>query len=332
MDFGIGDDAVALAAALGEFFDRRDDGHAIAVASSTGGAATRARWEALCGIGIPLLRVKEPHGIAASLLDCTLLAERFGAVLLPEPASTAIVLAPALAAVRDGSRVVCLASKHADTGLVRIADDDVTDLVAVPLDGPGSGLALVERSAVGPVAERSDVDPSRPSGLCPVDDAPTVETVPMTPDDIADLMQEWAVLTISELVGGMQAVIEATITFVQERKQFGRSVGSFQSIKHQLADMYVAVEQARAAVQFAAISCGDSTETVATDVAAASRWVPAAAIGLFERAIHLHGAMGYSWEVGIHLHLRRAVATRVLLRESGVTDPQPVRESQRVAS
>jgi alkylation response protein AidB-like acyl-CoA dehydrogenase len=311
VDFGIGDDAVALVAALGEFFERRDDGRAIAEASATNGAASRARWDALCGVGIPSLRVPEPDGIGISLLDATAVAEHFGAVLLPEPASTAIVLAPAVAAVLDGSRVACLAAKNPSSGLIRVAVDDVTDLVAVPLDGPDGGLALIDRSAVGPVAERSDIDPSRPTALCHLEDAIAVEALVL---DIAPLLREWAVLTISELVGGMQATLSATIDYARDRKQFGRSIGSFQSIKHQLADMYVAVEQARAAVQFAAISMA------ATDVAAAARWVPMSAIGLFERAIHLHGAMGYSWEGGVHLHLRRAVATRTLLRESGVTE------------
>ncbi len=325
------------AAAIGEFFDRRDDGRSIADASAAGTAASRARWDALCGIGIPALRVPEPQGIGASLLDSTAVVEGFGAVLLPEPASTTIVLAPVLTALLDGSRVACLVSPqnvsfHADgtlTGTVRIADDGITDLAAVPFDG---GLALVERSAIGGVGERSDIDPCRPTALCELGRVHPIETVPMAPDAVAALLREWAVLAVSELVGGMQAGLDATLAYVCDREQFGRSVGSFQSVKHQLADMYVAVEQARAAVQFAAAGCDCSAEMVATDVAAAARWVPASAIALFERAIHLHGAMGYAWDVAMHLHLRRAVATRGLLRESGVTDPQSVREGQRVAS
>jgi alkylation response protein AidB-like acyl-CoA dehydrogenase len=327
VDFGIGEDAVALSAALGEFFDRRGDGRAIVDTSAADGGATRDRWEALCEIGIPGLRVPEPLGIGARLLDSTAVAERFGAVLLPEPASAAIVLAPARTALLDGAKVPCLASHHAVTsdldgtltGRLRIADDDITDLIAVPVS---AGLAFVDRSAARAVIRRSDVDPSRPSALCDVEHAVPAETVPMTHEAIATLVREWAVLLISELVGGMHAVLDTTIAYAQERKQFGRSIGSFQAIKHQLADMYVAVEQARAAVQFAAIGCDDAAATASADVAAAARWVPNAAISLFERAIHLHGAMGYSWEGVIHLHLRRAMATRTLLRESSVTSPQ----------
>jgi hypothetical protein len=345
VEFAIGADAIALAAAIGEFFDRRDDARAIAEASATGSAMSRSRWVQLCGIGLPALRAPEPDGIGACLLDSTAVAERLGAVLLPEPASSSIVMACALGSgisesVLDGSRVISLASGGTArfdpdgtlTGRIRIADDDITNMVAVPIDGPCCGVALLDRSALGAGPGRCDVDPSRPTTFCDVRGAVPVEVVPKTPEDLATLIREWAVLTAAELVGGMQSVLTSTIEFAKDRKQFGRSIGSFQAIKHQLADMYIAVEQSRAAVQFAAISCDASAATTATDVAAAARWVPASAIELFEGAIHVHGAMGYSWEVGVHLHLRRAVATRTLLRESGVTEPQTVVGDTRVAS
>ena len=217
-------------------------------------------------------------------------------------------------------------------GRIRVADDDVTDLLAVPVSGPRTAIALLDRSALCAVTERCDVDPSRPSALCEIDGVVPVETVPMTPEGVATVVRDWAVLALSELVGGMQAVLAATIAFAQEREQFGRSIGGFQAIKHQLANMYIAVEQARAAVQFAAISCDRAAAAAVTDVAAAARWVPRSAIDLFDNAIHLHGAMGYSWEVGVHLHLRRAVATRTLLHESRVTEPQPLHDERKIAS
>ncbi len=350
MDFATREDVDAVASVLADFFERRDDARAIADAAATGNAMSRVRWKALCELGLPALRMLEPDGVGASLFDCTAVAERFGAVLLPEPASASIVVVHAVKAhggssdlveaMLDGSRIVALAVHHAVTGRsdgtlagrIRVADDDVTDLLAVPVSGPHGGIALLERSALRAVTERCDVDPSRPSALCDVDEVVPVETVPMSPGDLATLVRDWAVLALSELVGGMQAVLAATIAFAQEREQFGRIIGGFQAIKHQLANMYIAVEQARAAVQFAAVSCDQVAATAVTDVAAAARWVPRSAIETFDNAIHLHGAMGYSWEVGVHLHLRRAVATRTLLRESGVTEPQTLHADHEIAS
>jgi alkylation response protein AidB-like acyl-CoA dehydrogenase len=350
VDFATGEDVDAVASVIADFFDRRDDARAIAEASAAGKAMSRARWEALCKIGLPALRMPEPDGIGAGLRDSTVVAERLGAVLLPEPASASIVVAHAVnghggssdlvEAMLDGSRIVALAAHHAVTGQadgtlagrIRAADDDVTDLLAVPVSGPRSAITLLDRSALCAVTERCDVDPSRPTALRKIDGFVEVETVPMTPEDVATVVRDWAVLALSELVGGMQAVLAATIAFAQEREQFGRSIGGFQAIKHQLANMYIAVEQARAAVQFAAISCDRAAATAVTDVAAAARWVPRSAIDLFDNAIHLHGAMGYSWEVGVHLHLRRAVATRTLLHESRVTEPRPLHDERKIAS
>jgi hypothetical protein len=350
VDFATGEDVDAVASVLADFFDRRDDARVIAEASAAGTAMSRARWQALCELGLPALRLPEPDGIGASLFDCAAVAERLGAVLLPEPASASIVLVHAVKAhggssdlveaMLDGSRVVVLAAHHAVTGRadgtlagrIRVADDDITDLLAVPVGGPHGAITLLDRSALGAVTERCDVDPSRPSALFDVAGVVPVETVPMTPEDVATLVRDWAVLALSELVGGMQAVLSTTIDFVQEREQFGRSIGGFQAIKHQLANMYLSVEQARAAVQFAAVSCDQGDATAVSDVAAAARWVPRSAIETFDNAIHLHGAMGYSWEVGVHLHLRRAVVTRALLHESGVTEPQTLHTDHEIAS
>jgi alkylation response protein AidB-like acyl-CoA dehydrogenase len=350
VDFAIGEDVGAVASVLADFFSRRDDARAIAQASAAGTAMSRARWEALCELGLPALRMPEPDGIGAGLFDSTVVAERLGAVLLPEPASASMVVVHAIAghggstdlveAILDGSRIVALVAHPGVTGMadgtlagrIRIGDDDVTDLLAVPVRGPDSAIMLLDRSALRKVTEHCDVDPSRPSALCDVARVVPVETVPMTPEDVATLVRDWAVLALSELVGGMQAVLTATTAFARERQQFGRSIGGYQAVKHQLADMYIAVEQARAAVQFSAVSCDQSDATAAADVAAAARWVPRSAIELFDKAIHLHGAMGYSWEVGVHLHLRRAIATRTLLCESQVAEPQARRPEHELAS
>lgn len=328
VDFAIDDDVVELVATIVDFFDRRDDARAISSGSATGAAADDARWAALCGIGLPALRMAEPRGIGATVLDATALAEKLGAILLPEPASASIVLARAwdeyggsdctLDALLDGSRITSFAAFDRVTsarngvvaGRVRIPDDGVTELVVAP---SASALVLLETSACRVRGDRRNVDPSRPTLSGEFYDAVPVDVLPMAPEYLEAVNRELVVLTISELVGGMQAILDETIGYVAERRQFGRSIGSFQAVKHQLADMYVATEQARAAVQFAAIGLDHVSATAAADLAAAARWVPRMAIELFDRAIHLHGAMGYSWEVDVHLHLRRALEARSFL-------------------
>ncbi len=346
VDFAIDEDVVELVATIADFFDRRDDARAIASTSATGAAIDALRWSALCDIGLPALRVAEPRGIGASLLDATTLAERFGAVLLPEPASASIVLAHAwdehggapetLDDLLDGSRIasfagfdrVALSADGTVSGEIRMMDDDVTDLIAAPA---ALALVLLDRSALKARGTRRDVDPSRPTVSCELADVVAVDVLRLTPEALDALTRELVVMTVSELVGGMQAVLTRTIDYVGERRQFGRSIGSFQAVKHQLADMYVATEQARAAVQFAAIGCDQGTDTAVSDVAAAARWVPRSAIDLFDKAIHLYGAMGYSWEIDVHLHLRRALEVRTLLRASSVMT-SPTSDDRMLAS
>lgn len=336
VNFAIDDGVVELVATIARFFDRRDDARSISSGSATGAAADGARWAALCGIGLPALRVAEPRGIGASMLDATALAEQMGAVLLPEAASATIVLARAwdehagsagaVDALLDGSRVASFAgfervtrtSDGTVSGQVRITDDGVTKFVVAPT---ASGLVLLDSSTCQARGDRRNVDPTRPTVQSELCDVVPVDELRMSPVGLAAVERELAVMMIGELVGGMQTVLDETVGYVAERKQFGRSIGSFQAVKHQLADMFVATEQARACMQFAAIGLDQGSATAAADVAAAVRWVPRAAIDLFAHAIHLHGAMGYSWEIDVHLHLRRALETRSVLRT-----PSPERE------
>ena len=334
MNFAMDQDVLELVATVADFFARRDDAAAIAEAATTASPADRARWSALCDMGLPALCVPEPSGIGAGLLEATALAENLGAVLVPEPAAESIVLAGALhadgnhpetlAAVCAGTKVVAfcgsdtmrMSSAGAVSGRARVPDDALTDAVAFIARDPSTAdqaLVIVETEALSEPVDRSALDPTRriatvdldrvqPSGVVRLDDAAA-----------EGLRQQSALLTLAELVGGMAQVISDTVGHVKFREQFGRPIGSFQAVKHQLADMYVACEQARAAVQFAAIECATSVGTAADSVSAVSRWVPRAAVDVHERAIHLHGAMGYSWETRAHLFLRRALSVRTAL-------------------
>jgi hypothetical protein len=280
-------------------------------------------------LGLSAFRVAEPFGMAAGLLEAASLAEQLGGVLLPEPTTTSLVLAKLwsdkggssrlLDAVVDGSAVVQFAVwgrlelSGTVGGELMMFDDGITDMVAVPASGTESTVVILDRAQFPPSSRTEHVDPSRPAVWYQLDGIRPVDMLHVDDADIDRAGQEAAVLMAGELVGGMQAVLTATIGYVRERQQFGRSIGSFQAVKHRLADMYVAVEQARAAVQFAALGCDADSEDVSADVEACTRWVPDAAIELFDNAIHLHGAMGYAWELDVHLHLRRALATRALL-------------------
>jgi alkylation response protein AidB-like acyl-CoA dehydrogenase len=121
-------------------------------------------------------------------------------------------------------------------------------------------------------------------------------------------------------LGCAERALEDTIAYVNEREQFGRTIGSFQAVKHLCADMLVRSEVARAAVH-AAACLADAPDVVESEAAVAG-CTPAqlvdrsvggaklladeAALGNARSAIQVHGGMGFTWEVPLHLHLKRA--------------------------
>ncbi|MGV0849689.1 acyl-CoA dehydrogenase family protein [Mycolicibacterium phlei] len=331
MRFVIDDDVLGLVESVTDFFERRGDRGAITEASRGSAAADRQRWQALCAMGVPLLRLPEPDGVGAGLLEVAAVAETFGAVLLPEPAVAALVLAPLWAnhpAARGlldglctGSRIttlsvfddVVVSPSGEITGRVRVFDDGISDSVAVLAHDEytgGSALAVFDMAVLGPQGGGPALDPTRPlTEVTPAGVEP-LAILRLCGEDAERMRHEFVILSAAELVGGMQQVLRDTVEFVKTRTQFGRPIGSFQAVKHQLADAYALTEQSRALVQVAALSIVDDPQDI---VGSLARWVPRSAITVFETAVHLHGAMGFSWEVDVHLYLRRALVLRTAL-------------------
>jgi alkylation response protein AidB-like acyl-CoA dehydrogenase len=120
------------------------------------------------------------------------------------------------------------------------------------------------------------------------------------------------VLTAAFSLGMAQRLTESSVAYAKERKQFDRPIGSFQAIKHVLADMAVRVEIARAAV-YAAGAYLDAPDLesgepggLARAVSVAKVMAGEAAVRNGKDAVQVHGGMGFTWEVDVHLYLKRA--------------------------
>jgi alkylation response protein AidB-like acyl-CoA dehydrogenase len=126
-----------------------------------------------------------------------------------------------------------------------------------------------------------------------------------------DVAHTWchfgAVFTAAYLVGMAQRLTDMSVAYAKERQQFDRPIGSFQAIKHLLADMVVRTELARAAVYAAAAHLGAPGDP-GFDRAVATAKVMAgeAAVANGKTATQVHGGMGFTWEVDVHLYLKRA--------------------------
>ena len=126
-----------------------------------------------------------------------------------------------------------------------------------------------------------------------------------------------AAVLAAEQVGLAQRCLDMTLAYVKERRQFARPIGSFQALKHRLADLWVAVSQARAASRYAAacLASGDPDAKVA--VALAKAYCSEAAVHAAQECVQLHGGIGFTWEHPAHLYLKRAKADSVAFGTPG---------------
>jgi alkylation response protein AidB-like acyl-CoA dehydrogenase len=120
------------------------------------------------------------------------------------------------------------------------------------------------------------------------------------------------VLQAAESVGAAEVVFEVTVDYLKKRVQFGRTIGSFQAIKHRLADLLLELEAMRAAAHYAALAFGDGLDDAAEAVATAGAYVDDTFARICGEALQLHGGIGFTWEHDIHLFTRRAKVNQVL--------------------
>ena len=120
------------------------------------------------------------------------------------------------------------------------------------------------------------------------------------------------VLQAAESVGAADLVFTSTVEYLKKRVQFGRTIGSFQAIKHRLADLLLDLEGMRAAAHYAALALGDGLPDAAEAVATAGAYVDDTFAHLCGEALQLHGGIGFTWEHDVHLFVRRAKVNQVL--------------------
>ncbi|MEV0597165.1 acyl-CoA dehydrogenase family protein [Nonomuraea cavernae] len=204
----------------------------------------------------------------------------------------------------DGTRLSGSVSgvAGADVAGADVAGADVADVLLVPVDGT---LYLVEGASVEVVPS---LDLTRPVATVTFDDA---LAVPLGPVDLAEVLRFGAGLLASEQLGVAEWCLDTTLAYVKERHQFARPVGSFQAIKHRLADLWLDVVRARAAAR------GAVAEGSAVSAAVAQAWNGGVAVHTAEEALQLHGGIGMTWEHPVHLYLKRAKATEIALGTPG---------------
>jgi alkylation response protein AidB-like acyl-CoA dehydrogenase len=116
---------------------------------------------------------------------------------------------------------------------------------------------------------------------------------------------------VAEMTGGMQRLLDMTVEYAKTRKQFGRPIGQFQAVQHMCADMLVYTESSRSAAYYAAWAIQEGVPEASLAVSVAKAYASDAYREVGNRAIQVHGGMGFTWENDAHLFYRRAKASEV---------------------
>ena len=355
------EEQAALRASVAALLDKRADSAAVRAAISSEDGFDPDLWSTMVEqIGAAALSIPEEYdGAGATWIETHLVCEELGRTLAPSPLLGSAVLAaqavlaagdaddsarllPGIAAgeqaalcwaAHDGWHTPGVMAGGSDgaalTGTAHhvLGADTATTLLVVAATGDGVGLFEIPADADGVTVTRVPVmDPTRT--LCRVDfDGATAAAIPTRASFLSRLRAAaWAAIS-AEQVGAARAVLDATVQYTQERKQFGRVIGSFQALKHRMADMYVKAETARslsysaAALVAEALVADTGSAGADTDEAAYAAEIEAAAAKVYcsealqwitGEAIQLHGGVAITWEYDTHLFFKRAHGTAQL--------------------
>ena len=263
-------------------------------------APGRKVWAQLADLGVTALAVPEKYdGIDAHPVDLMVAMERLGRWCVPGPVTESIAVAPVLLADDDRSAALATGELIATVALPphvpRVLDADVAGVVLV------AGEGFVREGVAG--AQHDSVDPSRK--LFDVSASGDAR-----PADVARGYDFGALAIAAQLVGAGQALLDASVEYAKQRNQFGNLIGTYQAIKHKLANVHIAIELARPLVYGAALSLADNSEDTARDVSAAKVAASDAALLAARSALQTHGAIGFTQEHDLSLWLLRVQALR----------------------
>jgi len=320
MDFRVDDDERELAEGVRAMVAGRLPLEHLRANEGAAEAISAADWAALGETGVFSLTLPEPAGTGLGLAETVVVFEQLGRALVPGPLVGTFLAASSGLVDRAADGRAQVGLHCSGPGPLLVADLSSLDaLLVLPAYDRRSTPRLVSPApapdGAGVTRMTSPLDPLTP--LWRLESLPADEPVA---DGGGRMLRDGSLLTAALQVGHAAETLDLAVAYAKERHQFGKPIGSFQAVKHMCADMLVRAEVARAAVHAAACLADDAD--VAASEAEAARSTPdelmdravmgaklladEAAIANARAAIQVHGGMGYTWEVPLHLHLKRA--------------------------
>jgi alkylation response protein AidB-like acyl-CoA dehydrogenase len=352
MNFEPSDEQLLLQATVRQFLERECPPERRRALFEAESGFDPVLWKGMIELGLGGIHLPEAHGgVGLELLDLALVAEELGRHAAPGPFLGHALAGLAVAAGGDAAqqrRWLPKLATGAALGTVALAEEggawlpedwtlagdgalqgvklhapgaDAADLIVVGV--AGGGLALVERETGGVVIEPEDgADRSRRLARVRFEGACAEQ---LAPGAAARVRDAGLVLLAADAWGGASRCVELAVEHAKIRRQFGVPIGSFQALKHQLANLAVEVEPVRALVWWAA----HAFDRAPAEAERAAALAKAHATDRFMQAardtVEAHGGIGFTWECDVQLYFKRALFDRAWLGT-------PARHRERVAA
>jgi len=315
MDFTFTEDQMLFRESVRDFLVHEVTPERIRASWETATGRDPALWGQLAELGLTGMTVPEAHGgLGMTELDFVLLAQECGYVALPEPlVHTVLVAVPML---RD------IGGELAAQWLPKIAAGEAKVIVGLQQnllveDAHVADLLLLQQGATLLAAtpeqvrlqHNESIDPSRKLFAVEVlQGARTVASDICAATLVADALNRGALGCAAQALGLAQRMIDLSVRYTSERQQFGKPIGSFQAVKHHMANVAVRLEYAKAPTHRAAYAVAHG-QAVAAHAVSHAKLVACEAANLAAKNSHqVHGAMGYTWEVDLHIFMKKAWA------------------------
>lgn len=299
-----------------------------------------AVWDGLMQLGLGSIMLPEQHGGGGlGLLDLALMTETIGEAAAPGPFIQHLIATWAIAScdeqdvkerllvsLSEGTTVATLAfdegwvpekwsvewNSGTVTGTARVVPGAMSASVYL-IGTAGGGLALVEGDQGVEKTAVQGSDRSRPAATMRFENAAALSLFAPGDPRVARIFDAALILTAADALGGAQHCLDLSVAYAKEREQFGQPVGRFQALKHQLSAMAMEVEPARALLWYAAHTWDAQLPNARHSAAQAKAHITDRYVVVSRAAVEAHGAIGYTWEYGLHIWLRRALFNQAYL-------------------
>ncbi len=315
MDFTFSEDHEMFRESVRGLLDRECTADAVRALWDTDSGRSNELWSKLTELGLfGLMAPESDGGLAMNEVDLVLPLIETGYAAVPGPVvECAAVAVPLLRDLGDtklsGKWLPAIAAGEAVATVGHdanqfVADAHIADLLLLPHEGT---LHAVDGAAVKATHQPTN-DPSR--RLYTIDWSPSETTCIARGDGahslLSDALDRGAWGCAAQLLGVAQRMVDIAVLYATQREQFGKPIGSFQAIKHLLANVQVKIEFAKPLLYRAANSLAEGADTRSADVSQAKAVAGEAASLGAKTSLQVHGAIGYTWECDLQIWMKRA--------------------------